>query len=344
VPYDQGVSDWRVYAAEQSVGYDRDVNLEECQDILDEARSSDWWQDWFPYAPPIEVEVGGHEYPDVDVIGSHAQPHDRPRRSNWTISLHPKMMTARVLLHGIAHCVAPHYVSENGDRRRSGSDRYWERRNHLTHGACFAGAMSVITDYMLPSATGELAVAYEHFEAPVATPEELREQLVAQPAIIDDEEEFYAEIERQQEAIDARYVAEHGKQPEWKIPVFTWGDNIEFRRRDRRGIDGRMISQRRLAEHISQVMPCSPRHISMLEKSDHRPEEPDQLKRAMLATIVLGFDPIWTRYNLGLNRWDCGGITMKQARLMNGSWYKLVSRMNKQLRGRPPRWSVEGGR
>ena len=64
----------------------------------------------------------------------------------------------------------------------------------------------------------------------------------------------------------------------------------------------------------------------------------------MLATIVLGFDPIWTRYNLGLTRWDCGGITMKQARLMNGSWYKLVSRMNKQLKERPSRWFVEGGR
>lgn len=123
-----------------------------------------------------------------------------------------------------------------------------------------------------------------------------------------------------------------------------WGDYFEFRRRDRRGLDGKMISQRRLAEHISQVTPCSPRHISMLENSEHRPEDPAQLKRAMLATIVLGFDPIWTRYNLGLTRWDCGGITMKQARLMNGSWYKLVSRMNKQLKERPSRWFVEGGR
>lgn len=202
MPYDQGVSDWRVYAAEQSVGHDRVVNLEECQAILEEARSSDWWQDWFLDAPPIEVEVGGHEYPDVNVVGSHAQPYGHPRRSNWTISLHPKMMTARVLLHEIAHCVAPHYVAEKGNRRRSGTDKYWERRNHLTHGACFAGSLSAITDNMLPGDDGELSVAYRHFEAPVATREELREQLVAQPAIINDEEEFHAEIQRHQEEID----------------------------------------------------------------------------------------------------------------------------------------------
>lgn len=338
MPYAQGISDWRVYSAEQSVGHDRDVDLAQCQAFVEEARSSDWWAEWFPDTPPIEVVIGGHEHPDVGVIGSHASPHGHPRVTKWTISLHPKMITVRVLLHEIAHCVAPHYVAEQL------SDGVWQRREHLIHGACFAGSLSVITDNTLPGDDGELAVAYQHFKAPVATREELREQLVAQPAIIDADEAFDAEIRRDQEEIDARYVADHGKQPEWKIPVFNWGDNIEFRRRDRRAVDGRMISQRSLAEHISQVMPCTPRHISMLEKCEHRPDDPVQLKRAMLATIVLGFDPIWTRYNLGLNRWDCGDITMKQARLMNGNWAKLVTGMNRQLRGRPPRWAVEGGR
>ena len=60
-----------------------------------------------------------------------------------------------------------------------------------------------------------------------------------------------------------------------------WGDYFEFRRHsDRRGLDGKMISQRRLAEHISQVTPCSPRHISMLENSERRPEDPAQLGHA----------------------------------------------------------------
>jgi hypothetical protein len=55
VVHEQGLSDWRVYSAEEAVGHDRDLTLYECQELADEARSSEWWQEWFPDAPPIEA-------------------------------------------------------------------------------------------------------------------------------------------------------------------------------------------------------------------------------------------------------------------------------------------------
>jgi hypothetical protein len=99
-----------------------------------------------------------------------------------------------------------------------------------------------------------------------------------------------------------------------------------------------------MAEAISAVVPCSARHISQLEQARERPDDPRQLKRAMLATIFLGLDPIWTRYNLRLTRWDCGDITMDEARLLNPSWADLVDHINELLHQMPPRWHVEGAR
>jgi hypothetical protein len=64
----------------------------------------------------------------------------------------------------------------------------------------------------------------------------------------------------------------------------------------------------------------------------------------MMATICLGMDPIWTRYNLQLTRWGCGDITLEQARRLNPEWAELVEHINELLKAMPPRWSVSGSR
>lgn len=325
MPYDQGLSDWRVYSAEEAVGHDRDLTLAECQQLVRDARASRWWREWFPDAPPIDVVVGGDETPE-GLIGSYAAPHDsyiRPTR--WTISLHPQMLTARVLLHEMAHCVAPHYVVEDiGPRRRKGELLVKSHRNHLDHGRFFTAALAVITDNVLPGDDGELAAATAHFEAPTAPSDELRLELDGQPAIVADEEAYHAEVME---------------------PPFEWGFHLwNTRRYHHRRAHGRLVSQQRMAEAISAVVPCSARHISQLEQARERPDDPKQLKRAMLATIFLGLDPIWTRYNLRLTRWDCGDITMDEARLLNPSWADLVDHINELLHQMPPRWHVEGAR
>lgn len=177
---------------------------------------------------------------------------------------------------------------------------------------------------MLPGDNGELAAATAHFEAPTAPSDELRLELDGQPAIVADEEAYHAEVME---------------------PPFEWGFHLwNTRRYHHRRAHGRLVSQQRMAEAISAVVPCSARHISQLEQARERPDDPRQLKRAMLATIFLGLDPIWTRYNLRLTRWDCGDITMDEARLLNPSWADLVDHINELLHQMPPRWHVEGAR
>jgi hypothetical protein len=163
VPYEQGLSDWRVYSAEQAVGHDRNLTLEQCQQLVEEARASTWWHDWFPDAPPIEVVQGGDESPELGLRSSFAAPHSSYLQpTKWTISLHPQMQTTRVLLHGMAHCVQPRYVVEEIKNRwrRELVDDALLRRTHLTHGECFTAALAVITDNILPGDNGQLSTAF----------------------------------------------------------------------------------------------------------------------------------------------------------------------------------------
>ena len=168
MPYDQGLSDWRVYSAEEAVGHDRDLTLAECQQLVRDARASRWWREWFPDAPPIDVVVGGDETPE-GLIGSYAAPttlHTSNQVDDFTASPNADRpgLAARDM-----HCVAPHYVVEDiGPRRRKGELLVKSHRNHLDHGRFFTAALAVITDNVLPGDDGELAAATAHFECSTA--------------------------------------------------------------------------------------------------------------------------------------------------------------------------------
>ncbi|QLL08999.1 hypothetical protein [Mycobacterium vicinigordonae] len=347
MPYDEGVSDWRLYSAEQSVGHDRVLTIEECEALVDEAVASEWFKDWFPDTPPIRVVLGGGDWSEQNAGYSFAQASGQGyvvRAIEWVISMHPRMLSARVLLHELAHCVQPVYIAEELTQYSDFPLEY-ARRKHRKHGAFFAATMSVITDNMLPGDEGQLADAYDFFEAPCATYDELREQLVAQPEIIDAQEAMYDEMVRESRERDEEYRTEFGKCPEIRIPQIPWGWTLlDLRRQYHRRAGGRLVSQERLAEEIRKVTPCTTRQIRAIEQARKRPDDPALLKIAMLITIYVGLDPIWTRYNMLLTRWGCGSITLKEARLLNPGWAKLVSKMNKQLRERPPRWKVAGDR
>lgn len=173
MPYEQGLSDWRVYSAEQAVGHDRDLTIEECRQLVEDAAATAWWREWFSNTAPINVVEGGDETPELELRSSYAQPQSYPRADGWTISLHPGMPTARVLLHELTHCVAPQYVVEDiGPRRRNGKLLVISHRQHLTHGPFFTAALAVITDNLLPGDNGELAAALAHFEARAASSDE----------------------------------------------------------------------------------------------------------------------------------------------------------------------------
>lgn len=344
--FENGVSDWRVYSAEHAVGHDEKLDAGGAVATVERATSSDWWAAWFPHSTPIEVVIGGRE--SVESEGGHrwsfAGPKTYPKPTGYLISIHPEMLTARVLLHELAHCVAPHFIVEELEQY---SDFPIEssRRRHRSHGSFFTATLSLITDNMLPGDDGQLAAAYKHFEVPIASQEELRQQLLGQPEAEDAQQAFWDETRRESEERRAEHLAKTGEPLRELVPTMDWGFNLHIMRKEHhRRVGGRMLSMKKLAEEISAVTPCTAKHISELEHAKKRPEDPAQLKRAMSMTIYLGMDPIWVRYNLWLTRWDCGGITLKDARVLNPGWAKLVSKMNRQLKQMPPRWVVEGER
>jgi hypothetical protein len=251
VPYEQGLSDWRVYSAEQAVGHDRDLTIEECRQLVEDAVATAWWREWFSNTAPINVVEGGYETPELDLRSSYAQPQSYPRADRWTISLHPGMLTARVLPHELAHCVAPHYVTEDiGPRRRNGQLIVISHRKHLTHGPFFTAALAVITDNLLPGDNGELAAALTHFEAPTASRDELRVELGAQPTIVADEEAYYAEL-RESLSDNGAQHDEPVKPREARIPPYHWGfDLFHCRRVHYRRMNGRPFAATRRSSDL----------------------------------------------------------------------------------------------
>ena len=326
------LGDWRVYSAEQGVGTDEVVDLGGAQQLIADLTAADWWNDWFADTPPVEVVLGGAEDPEHAMISSFAHSDSLSRPTKCTISLHPKMLSLRVVLHELAHCAAPSLRSQGVDA----NGEQWPPTRNPPHGPLFTATLQVITDRCFGDTdNGELLKALKHFEAPIADHDELCTQVACQP-----------DLQRQLQRLYDRAEQERRDSPvPLHIPQFTWGDQFEFSRRDyHRYHGGRLLSQAALAAKISQVHPCTPRHISKIEHSDRAPGDPDQLKRAMLAAIFLGFDPIWTRYTLGLTRWDCGDITLDEARILNAGWADLVEHMNALLEQMPPHWVMEGSR
>ena len=342
--YQQGLTDWRVYSAEHAVGEDEPIDIAHAQQLIADAAAAQWWQAWFPHATAIEVVEGGAEHPEQEGrISSFSYPNRRAQPDKWIISLHPKMLSTRVVLHELAHCLAPSLYSD-GQSYACGTP--YPPTEHRHHGPYFTATLQVITDQLFAHRdAGELAGALRHFEAPTAELEDLRAELARQPALHAELKELQDHSRRMDEENRAAAVERGEEPPELWIPPWHWGFHLMMRRRDyHRSAGGRLLSQKRFAEIISAVHPCAGWHISELEHSRSRPEDPAQLKRAMAATIYLGFDPIWTRFILGLTRWDCGDITMDEARTLNSAWADLVDHMNELQRQMPPRWYVDGAR
>lgn len=330
--FEIALGDWRVYSAEQAVGTDEVVDVLGAQQLVKDLTSTDWWRHWFADTPPIEVVLGGAEHPEHSLVSSYAQSDSLARPTKCAISLHPTMLTRRTVLHEVAHCAAPSLRSQGVDSE----GEQWPPTRTPPHGPLFTATLQVITDRCFGDTdNGELLWALKHFEAPIADHDDLRAEVARQP-----------ELQRQLQGLYDRMEEERRTSPvPLHIPKFTWGDQFEFSRRDyHRYRGGRLLSQAALAAKISQVHPCTARHISRIENAAQAPDDADQLKRAMLAAIFLGFDPIWTRHTLGLTRWDCGDISLEEARLLNGGWADLVAHMNALLEQMPPHWVMEGSR
>jgi hypothetical protein len=203
VGFQYQLSDWRVYSSEQAVGHDEPLDAVGAQALVVRAMSSTWWSEWFPHAVPVEVRIGGRETTEISGIKhiwSWSTPDAYPTPTKYFIELHPRMLTARVVLHELAHCVSPSFIVED-IKDRVGRPAGMLRREHMTHGPCFTAALSIITDNMLPGDDGQLAEAYRHFEVPIASHDELREQVLGQPAVVEERQAFIDEVRRDSEEL-----------------------------------------------------------------------------------------------------------------------------------------------
>lgn len=272
----------------------------------------------------------------VDLASGEAVSYARPNAGHlptrWQVSIHPGMLNDLVVLHELAHCIAPRW-SLSLKRRRAG--QLPSHARHRAHGAGFAGAMAeLVGEFGDGAVHDELRVAYNHFDVSAMTLDEYREavrqSLVAEQDLTRAQQEWATS-------------AESKPRPEpppggWRIPEWLWGETI----RNARHHAGR-VGMDRLAGIVSQIERCTRTDIRAVENSKDLPENIRSRRIAMCMAVALGLDPIYMRHQMGLTRWECG-IELDDLKAINPGWVDLVNTMNQQLAERPPKWLVDGDR
>lgn len=121
--------------------------------------------------------LGGREFSDgdgLDWIESHVLPDRRCRPTRWTISMHPQMLNELVVLHELAHCLAPRHAQLRAKWRLP----YAHVAQLPAHGPGFAAAMSELVDEFASGADrDELRSAYRHYEVGVLDPASYRQAI-----------------------------------------------------------------------------------------------------------------------------------------------------------------------
>ncbi len=340
------LTQWRVYSAEQSLPAGQEFeSAEEAQTYLWWVQSTAWWKTTFPDAPKITFESGGDRDP-MNLV-SFAQHHDA---MNSTVSLHPRMMNAVVLLHEVAHCLAPRSFGDIRAIRRGKLVRY----PHHHHGPYFRATFCALAErYKIGVDTQELRRAYDHFELDTPDLEALIEAR-AHSVEVDrveaemwedahrefESSERFAAIRERTEQLDAEEDEDRAQNMRdletWRP---AWGRWIWHARRFRKPL----MSQPALAEAVSPVVACSALDVRRLERSDNRPTDPLDLNRCLAFTAVLGQDPVWAETAYGIAPGELT-ITLDQLEAVAPEWVSLVRHLNALLEARPPRWQGVGDR
>ncbi|MBU1250244.1 MAG: hypothetical protein KJ659_12730 [Actinobacteria bacterium] len=337
------LTQWRVYSAEQSLPEgQRFESIDEAQTYLWWVQSTAWWKTTFPDAPEIALELGGDSNPSTHA--SFAQHHDA---EHSTISLHPRMMNAVVLLHEVAHCLAPRAWGDVAAIRKGKIVIEYHHR----HGPYFRAAFAALAErYKIGVDPSELRRAYDHFELETPDLQALIEARAHSVEVEKTNAEMWERHNREWEesgkraeweAKAARSREERGEDPDppRRIPRWPWGFWIHSGRRANRPL----TSQRRLAELVSPVVKCSPRDVARLERMDDRPTDPVDLDRCLAFVAVLGVDPAWAETGLHLAPGETT-ITIEALEAIAPEWVSLVRHLNGLLEARPPRWQGGGDR
>jgi transcriptional regulator with XRE-family HTH domain len=331
VAYDS-VTTWRLYSAEQSVPLGVPLlDVAAARGFVRKVRRSRWWRENVQDDARITVHLGGSA--SDEAIWSYAQPNVAHLPSRWTISIHPEMLNDLVLLHELAHCIAPRWEPSPRPRRK---DTLPGHVQLPFHAAGFAGAMAeLVREFGAGAAHDDLRAAYEHFDVPVMTLDEYR-------SAVSDSLRAEADLAAFDKEAEAHWGVTSRAFNPGVIPRWRWGD-VLMMMRYRSGRERRRLSQEAIAKLVSRVERCTRHDIGRVEKSETLPDDPRLKRIAMCYAVALNLDPIYARHRMGLVRWDCG-VELDELRAINPDWVELVETMNRQLEQRPPRWVVEGER
>ncbi|MFB2586967.1 hypothetical protein [Herbiconiux liukaitaii] len=347
------LTQWRVYSAEQSLPIGQEfADINEASTYLWWVQSTQWWKATFPDAPTVDVVCGGESNRTEQASFARAAGEGR-----WQISLHPRMMNSIVLLHEVAHCLAPR---QYGDIKRIERGKIDGGRYH-PHGEHFRGTFAALAErYKIGVDPQELRRAYEHFELDTASIEAVVEARAHSADVERAQAEIWARHEREwkndprriemeeraakaQREHEAELDQEGASQPArpergWIPPTF-WGDWIWLTRRHFRP----HISQKRLAAEVSSVVRCTARDVARIERLEHRPEAELDIQRAVAFAAVLDIDPVWAESHRGIAP-GLLTLSLEQLEPVAPEWVEQIRHLNALLETRPPRWRVEGDR
>lgn len=259
------------------------------------------------------------------------------------------MLNEMVVLHELAHCVAP--------RRTYGNDPLGPTPSYhqtLGHGPGFVGIYAeLVREFAEIADHSDLCAALAHFEVPRMTLAEYQ-QAVAE-SLVAEADELARFRDWEKHSADPQLDEILKSQPtafskSTTHDELTWGELLRIERDHVRAGDGRRasrrdpaMSQERLAGLVSLAQPRTREQISLVERSTTPPSHPRLRRIAMCMAVALEVDPIYCRRRLGLTRAEYG-IELEELALINPAWVARVERFNAQCAARPPRWKTDLGR
>lgn len=325
-------------SAEYSIRHAPLPDIAAARALIARARRSAWFRRGFPEVRRIEVGSGGDTY-DTGWIRSWTD-HAYWSPDRFRISIHPAQLNDVVVLHELAHVIAPQWT---GDLERIRSGRDFARRAP-DHGAEYlAMLVEVLRRFGPPGLSDDLRDAHAHFGVRACGLDEAMAARQSSSEIEALHRSWTEQVQAESQEHAAAAAAALAGRPVPSVPValreLPWGWwLLDLRRYG----PGRHFGRAALAAHISQVEPCTERDIRAIERSPARPEDLRLHRIALLCAAAIGIDPLRMRTELGLVRWECD-LELEDVGRVAPDWAAHVQSMNDLIRARPPYFATSPG-
>lgn len=323
------VETWRLYSAEASVRLTRErfADIPEARDFLTAVVGSSWW--WWNVREQVGVTLveGGREAGGQ--VNSWTQPDGDPPTS-WTISLHPEQLDSWHLLHEVAHCIAPRWTYGGP----TAGDAIPNHAELPFHGRDFAGTRLMLTQQFGDPAEHEALVsAFAHFGV-VATP--WSDVVAGREATRLTEADL--EAARQRSPKGMVLVSALLRRGHNVGPADVGRELMRTRYLFQPPCGPRKASQSWVADQVAQVVPCTARDVSVVERLTEPPATRRHYQVALCMAVLFDVDPVVVEFGLGLAREDDWDVPLERLEVLNPAWVALVRELSDLVQQRPPRW------